>query len=300
MKDLLVFVWPQEFPWGKFAKLPSVASHFVSVKGAAARNVTAALTDFLITSDCYPLRGDFGLRHGVWRGAHLLGLGLPASLTPWLVCRFAFISLPHWPIIKPQNQRQKQTRKRLQLCWPWTRGTPSLPFDDDQERWRTAGLRSAGGQHLLTDQLVEKEQQQCFVPQCLHSEDVAVDSVSEKPGEVDGCRNFFCWWSTSSNWFAGWWSFLEFANYQVGNGQPCSWSRGISEHLYSQRWKQLRFAVMDWSLSTAGGELAAESERRTAASFVACVQAKWQQPMSSLRGQRLHQHTSLCLWVVQK
>lgn len=152
-------MWPQEFPWGKFAKLPSVASHFASVEGVAARNVTAALTDFLITSDCYPLRGDFGLRHGVWRGAHLLGPGLPASLTPWLVCRFAFISLPHWPIIKPQNQRQKQTRKKASTLlamnsedvfspfWWWSR-----EVDDcgSSFSWRSTSFNRSAGRERTT------------------------------------------------------------------------------------------------------------------------------------------------------
>ncbi|KAF3690520.1 hypothetical protein EXN66_Car006193 [Channa argus] len=69
---------------------------------SGARNVAAALTDFhstvrgsLITSDCYPLHGDFRLCHGVWPSAHLLGPKAPVSLTLRLLHSLKLISLPH-------------------------------------------------------------------------------------------------------------------------------------------------------------------------------------------------------------
>lgn len=54
----------------------------------------------LITSDCYPLRGDFRLRHSDWPRAHLPAPGL---LSAWLLHRLTLIPLRHWPMIKAWN-----------------------------------------------------------------------------------------------------------------------------------------------------------------------------------------------------
>lgn len=114
-KDRNVCVlWPRqrEVGWRKlfWSWGVSVTPDLRLFGGFSARNVAAALTDFqstvrrsLITSDCYPLRGDFRLCHGVWPRAHLPGPGAPVSLTPWLLHRLKLISLPHWPIIKSWN-----------------------------------------------------------------------------------------------------------------------------------------------------------------------------------------------------
>lgn len=108
-------------------------SGFRFIRGFSARNVAAALTDFqstvrrsLITSDCYPLRGDFRLCHGVWPRAHLFGPGVPVSPTPWLLHRLKLISLPHWPIIKSWNSvhwRVEAGEKQQEKESSFSRGT---------------------------------------------------------------------------------------------------------------------------------------------------------------------------------
>lgn len=181
----------------------------------------AALTDFqstvrrfLISSDCYPLRGDFRLCHGVWPPAHLLSPGAPVSLTLWLLRSLKLISLPHWPIIKSWNR----------LCW-WVEAGKNSVFD-----WVT----------LLAMNLVNILSSSSWssgVSGCRMCRGGAVY------GRKQGCRPSLCWRPTPSNSSVGrrsedrpsllWKTFLEFSNYQVSSRHPSSRSWGFLQSLFT-------------------------------------------------------------------
>lgn len=187
-----------------------------------ARNVAAALTDFqsavrhsLISSDCYPLRGDFRLCHGVWPPAHLLGPGAPVSLTPWLLHSLKLISLPHWPIIKSWNS----------LCWRVEAEKKDSVFD-------RVTLLAMNLVNILSSSSWSGGFSGCWI-----CRGVAVYWRKQE------CRLSLCWRLTPSNSSVGqrsevwssplWKSFLKFSNYQVSNHHRSSWSWGFVQSLFT-------------------------------------------------------------------